>query len=207
MWIKKNIKIFRKRNRKASELSGTSDKKLLVWNCGYSETDIPTNKIVAELNVKDGRLIISGRGNMMNYCLNGNIDMESPWHNYKCHIKTVVISKGVKSIGDFAFAGCELLISIDMSKGIARIGNGAFMKCKSLTSVDVPKSITSIGNMAFSYCKDLSSVNIPNAASIGSGAFNGCSIFVSKNISTGVKHIDGWTWGYDECLCYTGGAK
>jgi hypothetical protein len=241
MWnmrAKKRIKFFRKRNRngaggvseeksfesscKSSEVSnvldvsGISDEKLLVWNCGYSETDVPTSKIVAELNVKDGRLTISGCGEMMNYCLNGSIEEEVPWSACKRYIKTVVIGEGIKSIGDYAFADCEFLTSIDMSDGITRIGNGAFMNCKNLTAVNIPDSATIIGNMAFCYCKNLASINIPvkhdpkSNVKLGSCVFYGCDIILNseKYLPNDIIHaVEHYPFLHDEYLSYTGGVK
>lgn len=233
MRTKKKIKFLRKRNRKEAErvseeksfelscknsdVSGISDKKLLVWNCGYSETDIPTSKIVAELNVKEGRLTISGQGDiMMNYYLNGSIEEEAPWSACKRYIKTVVISEGIKSIGDYAFADCELLTSIDMPDGITRIGNGTFMNCKNLTSVNIPDSVIIIGNMAFYYCKNLTSINIPvkhdskSNVKLGSCVFYGCDIILNseKYTSNDIIHaVEHYPFLHDECLSYTGEAK
>ena len=57
--------------------------------------------------------------------------------------------KHVTSIGNYAFAGCDSLISISMPEGLRSIGDSAFSNCSNLTSISLPDSLTSIGCDAF----------------------------------------------------------
>ena len=53
------------------------------------------------------------------------------------------------TIGDFAFARCESLISIVIPDSVISIGRSAFDGCSSLATVHIGDSVTSIGYGAF----------------------------------------------------------
>ena len=54
------------------------------------------------------------------------------------------IRKGVKVIGDWAFADCEFLANINIPNSVTTIGDGAFEHCISLTSITIPNSVVTI---------------------------------------------------------------
>ena len=57
------------------------------------------------------------------------------------------IRKGVKVIGNMAFACCEFLANINIPNSVTTIGDSAFYGCRSLTSITIPNSVvTIIGN-------------------------------------------------------------
>ena len=119
-------------------------------------------------------------------------------------VTNLVISDGVKSIGEFAFFRCSSLMSVTIPDSITSIGDRAFGDCWSLKSVTIPKSVKSIGNRAFEGCSSLKCVTIPNSVtSVGNGAFSECgelTIFTDKgnvyrlwimleDVGTNVKEI------------------
>ena len=63
----------------------------------------------------------------------------------------------IDSIGDYAFAHCSSLTSIDVSN-VTSIGSNAFDSCSSLTSIYLP-NVTSIGRNAFAHCSSLTSIH------------------------------------------------
>ncbi len=73
------------------------------------------------------------------------------------------IRKGVKVIGDRAFALCDSLTSINIPNSVTTIGDTAFTSCESLTNINIPNSVTTIGKGAFGYCDSLTDINIPNS--------------------------------------------
>ena len=84
--------------------------------------------------------------------------------------------KGATKIGNYAFASCSKLISIEIPDGVTSIGNSAFKDCTNLTGVTIGNSVTSIGAEAFNSCKGLTSVEIPDSVtSIGNSAFKDCT--------------------------------
>ena len=105
-------------------------------------------------------------------------------------IKSVVIQKGVTSIGAGAFLGCSNLTSIMIPDSVTSIGGCAFIGCSNLTSITIPDSVTSIGYGAFSFCSNLTSITIPDSVtSIGDRAFWGCSSLTSITIPDSVTGI------------------
>ena len=89
--------------------------------------------------------------------------------------KTFVIPDSVTSVGEWAFAGCESLVSIEIPYGVTSIGKYAFDDCESLASIEIPDSVTNIGEGAFYGCESLVSIEIPyGVTSIGEYAFNSC---------------------------------
>lgn len=108
----------------------------------------------------------------------------------KSNIASAVISRGVTSIGWYAFKNCCSLNSVVLSEGLQSIGNGAFMGCKNLMAITIPNSVTEIGDEAFSGCSNLPTVTIPSRVSvIESSAFQGCSSLTSVRIPEGVIRI------------------
>lgn len=76
------------------------------------------------------------------------------------NFEKVIISNGVESIGDFAFASCSKLSEIDIPDSITTIGKWAFALCSSLSKITIPDSVTSIGEGAFINCTSLKTIYI-----------------------------------------------
>ena len=118
----------------------------------------------------DSVLTISGTGPMTDYEWN-----KAPWFGYAENIVSVEISKGITSIGDYAFNHCSSISSVAIPSGVTSIGFGAFNLCFGLTSVNMPNTLTTIGEIAFSNCEGLTSVTIPNSVTnIENWAFENC---------------------------------
>ena len=129
------------------------------------------------------------------------------------YITEIVIPEGVKSIGNYAFAGLTKLEKITLPKSLVNIGRGAFEGCTSLTLVaglenvkfinakafyncDLTdsyslNSVVAISDNAFENNKNLTKVYLPaSAQSIGSKTFKGCEslnevVFNSEKIKLG----------------------
>ena len=94
---------------------------------------------------------------------NCNAIIESASNTLFVGCKNTIIPNSVTSIGDWAFAGCDGLTSIDIPNSVTSIGDCAFLGCDGLTSIDIPNSVTSIGDNAFTDCIGLASIVIPNS--------------------------------------------
>ncbi len=174
-------------------------------------------------NKTTGVLTISGTGYMYNYDYNNEPPFdESPWRDYVYDIKKVIISKGVKSIGNSAFDGdgegmYVNLSEVELPDGLEKIGKDSFNWCYNLDSIVIPDSVTVIGSYAFYECESLESVTLPesltriedyvfyacpikdiqippNVTSIGSAAFTGYS-FTDIEIPASVIYIDNDAFG------------
>lgn len=132
-------------------------------------------------------LTISGSGAMENYLTSGH----QPWHSFRDQITSVVVSPGVTSIGNLAFALSRNIIHVDIADSVVSIGEQVFFKCASLTDITVPQSVTYIGVNAFDSCTNLSSITLStnNITSIRPYTFSGCSELSSIVIPDGVTSI------------------
>ena len=125
------------------------------------------------------------------------------------NINSLVISKNVEIIDDYAFFECKNLANITFHDNIKEIKRGAFFRCYELTgNLNIPKGLTKISDSAFS-STGYTGLTIPNnikiieedafrgsnltghiiipdsVVEIGDNAFMACSmekITISKNI-------------------------
>ena len=91
-------------------------------------------------------------------------------------LKTVVLHKDIKSIGQGAFQNCTNLRSV---KGLKTAQNlkiiAGFSGCESLKSISLPDSIECVEYEAFTDCKNLTEINIPYGCwGISRRSFAGC---------------------------------
>ena len=105
---------------------------------------------------KDGKLVISGQGDMDNYYYYESGSYESPWHSLREQIVSVEIQEGVTSVGEKAFYFCTNLIEVTLPESVTEIREFAFAYCNSLASITIPSGVTSIERFAFIGCKMLS---------------------------------------------------
>ena len=134
-----------------------------------------------------GTLTISGNGEMDDF----TDDSEEAWRKYKTNICSVVIDKGVTSIGYYAFYNCSSMTSVTIPDSVTSIRYRAFDGCSGLTSVTIPDSVTYIDIDAFWGCSGLTSVTIPGSVtSIRDSAFYGCSGLTSVIIPDSLSSID-----------------
>ena len=76
-----------------------------------------------------------------------------------CQNSVIPTDGSVKSIYVFAFYKCEGLKSIVIPKGVTSIGYEAFYYCSNLTSVTISDSVTSFAFEAFRGCSNLTTIN------------------------------------------------
>ena len=158
-----------------------------AWAADVVDSGSCGDKLTWKLS-DDGTLTISGTGDMYDYELLGT---NTPWNSLRSQIKSVIIERGVTSIGDWAFSGCKELTSVTIPNSVTTIGHGAFCFCDALTSVTIPDSVTTIGEWAFCACEALTGLTIPNSVTtIGHGAFDSCAALTSVTIPNTVTVID-----------------
>ena len=125
---------------------------------------------------------------------------------YKTQIKSVILSKNLKSIGDYAFYGCAGALFGDagytaIPSKVEYIGRSAFYNCRSITSLSIPSSVKDIGPYAFYKCVNLGTkgteenpiqsevIIAEGVLSIGERAFQGCEALVEIAIPNSVTYL------------------
>ena len=103
----------------------------------------------------------------------------------------------VDSIGDEALINSIIDRSITeiQDNYTKTIGKYAFQGCEALTTVNFPAA-TSIGNNAFQNCSALTTADFPAATSIGSSTFRGCSKLTTVILRSGTMATLGNTQAF-----------
>lgn len=102
----------------------------------------------------DGELEIVGTGGLPSYNYTSNIfsfSYSHPWSSYSSQIKSIVISEGITSIGDYCFGKITSLENVLIPDTVTSIGTGAFFDCENLTEICISNKDTTIGQNAFGY--------------------------------------------------------
>lgn len=82
------------------------------------------------------------------------------------------------TIGDYAFAGEEMILSVDIPDSVTTIGNYAFKGCTSINELKISQTseLRVIGEKAFENCMSIAELSLPSKVNeIASGAFDGAS--------------------------------
>jgi len=123
-----------------------------------------------------GTLVVSGAGPMNDF----SPDNKPGWSDLKNDIDTIVIKRGVTSIGAQAFAGCRNLVSVSITPSVKRLGEAAFYGCSSLKSIKLPKGVEVLPQAALAGCVSLQSFKAPGLRRIESYAFQEVAIDTLK---------------------------
>ena len=123
--------------------------------CGGEESILPASGTCGEgvtwvLDL-DGRLTISGTGDMNNYSsANG-----TPWDAYSDLVQTILVEGTVNSVGSYAFYGMNNLTTVIIESGVASIGSHSMKYCDNLTYVSIPATVTEMGVSVFEQSRKL----------------------------------------------------
>ncbi len=171
---------------------------MAIGNCSdVSDAEESSESIECTFYEPDGRLTVTGSGDMPDYKLSGSKKVTRPWEEIVTSIKTVTIN-GFTSIGTEAFSGCSSLTSVIIDNTVQSIGEEAFSGCGSLTSVNLGTSVESIGREAFYACGNLKSITLPTSVTtISQQAFLLCSGLTEITIPDSVTSIG--TFAFRQC--------
>lgn len=110
-------------------------------------------------------------------------------------LEEVIIPDTVKSIGDSVFLYCKNLKKVKLSNNITSIGEFFFYECNNLQEIDLPEKLTYIGKCAFQSCVKLKSIDLPDGlVNIEWGAFYECKGLTSINIPSKVSEIKSYVF-------------
>ena len=105
-------------------------------------------------------------------------------------LSSIVLPKGITTIGDDAFSYNTNLTSIKIPNTVTSIGKRAFQGCTNLTSIEIPDTVTYIGDHCFSGCNRLQKIKLSKKIqTINQRLLQGCSSLTEIEIPEGVKSI------------------
>ena len=105
-------------------------------------------------------------------------------------LKSIILPKGIKSIGDDAFSHNSDLETIVIPDSVESIGKRAFQSCTKLKNINIPDSVTYIGDYCFAYCSSLQWIKLSNnIKNINQRLLTGCYSLTSIDIPEGVESI------------------
>lgn len=77
---------------------------------------------------------------------------------YDAYSLTSISMESVKAIGNYAFKGCDHLVSVGELASIESIGSNAFAGCGLLKDVTMAKTLESMGDSVFMDCRSLETI-------------------------------------------------
>ncbi len=83
--------------------------------------------------------------NLEKVSISGNVSALERTFARCINLKSIILPKSLKIIGDDTFYGCSSLEEIEAPNGIESIGTNAFIECENLKKVTLPASIDYIG--------------------------------------------------------------
>jgi len=140
-------------------------------------------RALTQFVVEKGNLFYSAEDGVL---FTKNIDTIVCYPNAKA--TSYILPSGVTTIGDFAFAGCDL-VSVTIPESVTSIGANAFYFTRKLDALTIPKSVITIGKSAFAGC-GLTTLTIPgNITKIEDLTFSFCRNLTSLTIPESVTSI------------------
>ncbi len=119
-----------------------------------------------------GKLEITGTGAMTDYSSASLV----PWADYKDSIKTVTISEGITSVGNYAFADYTALKEVTLPETLTAIGYRAFYRSGLTGSIIIPDNVGAIKESAFYGCGSLETVTFgKNLKTLSPYSFQNCT--------------------------------
>ncbi len=98
-------------------------------------------------------------------------------------LASIVLSKNLKTIGEYAFANSGLKEAI-LPKKLKTLGECAFYDCNSLTAASVPLSVTKMGESVFSSCEKLKKLTISPELFSKASAYNVTKLVIPSGVTS-----------------------
>ena len=114
-----------------------------------------------------------------------------------CHsLRSVRIPDSVTSIGYMEFLSCENLTDVTFSTSLTDIGSEAFQYCNGLKKIVIPASVINVGDQAFYQCGALTNLTMLGGVSIGTAAFQGCTLLANVMLPNSLTSIGGGAFAF-----------
>ena len=136
--------------------------------------------------INQNNLTFFAQGNLSeeekSYTIPDNIDTINRSAFRESNIKNITLSSNVKTIGEYAFADCKDLLTIDnWDNSVETIASHAFENCTKMNltsnnsdSDDNDNKVTSIGGYAFKNCESLNTLSFKHIRTINESTFENC---------------------------------
>lgn len=109
---------------------------------------------------------------------------------FDASIEKVVISEGVRKLGEGALSQMQSLKEVELPSTITEIGDRAFWNCVSLQTICIPAGVEIIGEITFFQCKALEAALLPQSLEkIEDGAFSGCEKLTGIQLPSTLSYI------------------
>ena len=110
-------------------------------------------------------------------------------------LKTVELPSSVETVGKGAFYNCSAMTACTLGTGVKTIDSHAFAGCASLISIAFPGTLESIGDYAFANCAALTAIEIAEGTvSVGAQAFYNCTSVASLKLPASLTEIGEWAF-------------
>ena len=146
--------------------------------------------------VEGTTLSVTGSGAMPNF----NENAAAPWVGHSAIIEKVVVSEGVRTVGDYAFRDFTALNEAVIPTTVTSIGAYAFNGTTQLSGIDIPDGLMEIGARAFQ-SSGLTSFSMPDSVtSLGERVFCQCYGLEEVQLSSGIERIPERAFWFDRKL-------
>lgn len=168
----------------------TAESELTYNNCGATEGDHVTVRLVKNSDNDTYTLVVSGTGSMADY---SNV-ADVPWYGDNGQLMKKVtkgiVESGITHLGARTFVKAKNLTSVELPEGLLSIGVSCFNQT-GLKSIQFPSTLQKIDDNAF-WCGQIAGdVHIPESVTaIGKNVFNKCPI-TSVNLPEGLQVLGG----------------
>lgn len=115
-------------------------------------------------------------------------------------LKQVILPKGVKAIGEAAFAYTGIT-EMQLPSSLEKMEKECFLCCNKLVRIEIPEGVTSLPELAFYQCYDLADVKLSETLEfISSNAFGSCMKLSRINLPESLLEIDEFAFFGTESL-------
>ena len=141
--------------------------------------------LLSQLDLSEATVIASSKPFYQTYCTGNNSLGGYAFYDLD-KLASVKLPKGLKTLGDNAFKGCNNLMSVNAeATDELNIGNNAFYGCNKLKDFVSPAKISEVGEYAFYKCDKLESIELRDiSGSIGRYAFAECGKLITGDIES-----------------------
>ena len=105
-------------------------------------------------------------------------------------VRTVILSDGITSVKEEAFASCPSLVGVNMPDTLLSLDTGVFKSCTALSKIRFSAALSKISKDLFHECSALTELSLPDQiAYIDDGAFQNCTSLSSVKLPKDTTYL------------------